>query len=266
MIELENLKELKKVAIEYLNEKKDKLADEYDHLIFFSIFDVNNKFPSLNIFYNNEGRSFLSLLPGKPSKYMSTLYPQKIYNKDIDFLKNEYLNLAKKYNKKLNVNINMGICQSPFVIPSYYINGNESLIKRYILSEKIKGIKYISLYKEIDEKLLDFILDSYNSWYYEGIFLYYTSNEIHLVFEIPEKYENKSLIIELGKLAKTYIMKNNVFLLDSYKIPDMNIKFPVLMVLKSKVWDLKEFNIQEVYDEILNKINESYLCITNVFK
>lgn len=265
-IDLEQLKELKDIAVKCLYEKKDKLADEYDHLAFFSVFDINNKFPSLNLFYDNEGRFFLVLMPGKPSQYMSTLYPQKVDNKDIDILTSEYFNLVKKYNKKVNVNVSMGICQSPLIIPTYYIKGNESIIKRYLLSEKIKGLKYISLYKEIDKELLDFILSSYNSFYYNGIYLYYTSNEVHYVFDIPEKYENKTLVIELGKISKSYIMNKNDFLLDSYKIPDMNIKNPVLMVLKSKVWNIKKINISEIYDDIKDRINKSYHCIIKTFK
>ncbi|SHE49656.1 protein of unknown function [Marinitoga hydrogenitolerans DSM 16785] len=266
MIYENSFKELKKISIEYFNEKKDKLDDAYEHLIAFSIFDINNRFPSLNLFFDNNGRSFLSLMPGKPSMYMSALYPTKIDNKEIDILKERYYRLSKKYNKNVNININMSIYQSPLIIPSFFIEGNENIIKKYILSEKLKGVKYISLSKYIDTVLLDFILNSYNTWYFQGVYLYYTLNEVHFVFDIPNDFNNKTLAIELGKLTKLYVIRNNPLLSESYKIPDMNIKKPVLMVLKTNVWNLKEFDLEYIRKDIIDKINNSYQCVLNVFK
>ncbi|WP_129409334.1 DUF4895 domain-containing protein [Marinitoga lauensis] len=113
-------------------------------------------------------RFFFALTPDKPSRYMSSLYPQKIENDTIDFFKDQYFILAKKYNKTVNITSSISIYQSPFIIPSYYIKGDEGLIKKYVLSERLKGLKYISLYKYIDYELLDFILRSYNTWYFQG--------------------------------------------------------------------------------------------------
>ncbi|KLO20888.1 MULTISPECIES: DUF4895 domain-containing protein [unclassified Marinitoga] len=262
--DLRGLTNLKKMAIKYFNEKKDKLADEYTHLVAFSIFDINNKFPSLNIFFDNEGKYFLSLMPEKPSKYMSSLYPKLIDDEIID-LKEIYNNLAKKYNKKIKISANMSIYQSPIIIPSFFVQGDEILIKKYILSEKLKGLKYLSLYKYIDDKTLENILKTYNVWQ-KDIYYYYTLNEVHFVFGIPDKFKNKSLVIEFGKLAKVYIKNKNPLFLESYKIPDMNIKEPVLMVLKTKIWNLKKINLIDVRNEIISKIDKSYDYIIKIFK
>jgi hypothetical protein len=265
-IKIDDFKDLRNIAIDYYNSKKDKLADEYDHLISYSIYDINNKFPSLNLFYDENGRAFLALTPEKPTKYMSSLYPSKIENNEIETLKKEYENLAKKYIKKLNINMSMSICQSPLIIPTFFAKGNENILKKYYLSEKLKGLKYISLHKIIDENLLDLILKSYNTWYYEDIFTYYSLNDVHMVFDIPEDLDIKTLSIELGKIAKQYLIKKNSIFLDSYKIPDMNIKKPVLMVIKTKVWNLKNINVESIKYDIFDKIKKSYFYVLDMFK
>lgn len=266
-IDLDSLNILREIALKHFIEKKDLLADEYDHLVGISIYDINNKFPSLNVFFDIEGRGFISLIPEKPSKYMSSLYPLSLEeNNDIEKLNNIYYNLALKYNKRISIKNTLSIFQSPFIIPSYYISGNEILIKKFLLSEKLKGKKYLSLHKDIDSELLDFILNSYNNWHLPDTFFYYDLNQVHIVFDIPKEINNTSLAIELGKLAKSYIINKYSFLSDSYKIPDMNIKNPVLMVLKTDVFNIKNIDILSIKNDIFDKINESYKYLLNVFK
>ncbi|KAF2955490.1 DUF4895 domain-containing protein [Marinitoga sp. 38H-ov] len=266
-INLNSLNELKKISLEFFKDKKNLLADEYDHLVGLSVYDINNKFPSLNIFFDFEGRGFISLMPEKPSKYMNSLYSKNIEdNKEINEINNIYHNLSIKYNKNISIKNTLSIFQSPFIIPSYYVSGNDALIKKFFLSEKLKGLKYISLYKNIDTNLLEFILNSYNRWYLPNVFFYYSLNQVHLVFDIPDGINNTSLAIEIGKLAKNYIINKYNILYNSYKIPDMNIKKPVLMVLKTEATNLKIIDINSIKNEIFNKVNESYKYLINIFK
>ncbi|WP_165974099.1 hypothetical protein [Marinitoga lauensis] len=46
----------------------------------------------------------------------------------------------------------------------------------------------------------------------------------------------------------------------------MNIKNPVLMVLKTNIWNLKEIDLEKIKKDINEKIDKAYSSVISIFK
>lgn len=239
----------------YLEQHKFKLADEFQHFFYVNINDIEEKFPSLSLFLDFEGRYFISLGPDIPSKVMNNLYP--IQNFSNDFLESKYKKYMNKYSYNSNTKMTAGIVQSPFKIVSYDLEGDDRLIKKIIFNEKIKGKKYLSISKYIDEKQTDFIINNYKR-IIDNIFYYPFLEYVHFVFFMPKNIssDDRVLASEISRKIKIKYINNYSFLENSYKLPEMKINTPILCVLKVHVLNLLKIDVKNIYNEIINKIYE----------
>ena len=250
-------------AQEYINSKKDKLADEFGHLFGYCVYDVNSSFPVMTYFFDAQGRFFKTLGPDQPKKVMSSLYPTHT-----DFeaeLKSEYVKLAESYGKKVIPTVESFIHQSPFKIAAYTLEGDEAIIKKLTFSEKLKGEKYLLLSKYIDKESLLFLIQNYKKSF-NGVYYFPYLNKVHTVFEIPQELETtyKGVSMEITSLMKTKVFKAYDFIKDSYKIPDMGIRKPVLTVVKIPAERILEISFSDLYLKLVSNIKQTIEFISGL--
>jgi hypothetical protein len=257
------LKELTQYAVNYLEKYNNLLADEFQHYFFASVFDKGYTFPVYTILVDREGRNIELLGPDHPSKVMSVLYPTLYPN--ASFLETEYKEIAQKYKKIVYPETSFGIVQAPLKLVAYRVNGDERFIKKLIFSEKLKGQNYLSLSLNINDQTLQFIIDYFKKWL-NGVFYFPYLSDIHVVFRLPEYIESNkvSIYIELGRLLKEKVLKKYPFLENSYKLPEMRIKEPVIAVFKIPADKITEVDFQSLYEKMIDKISKIVLEIDKI--
>jgi hypothetical protein len=257
------LKELTQYALSYLEKYNSLLADEFQHYFFASVFDKSNTFPVYTILVDKEGRNIEILGPDHPSKVMSVLYPTLFPN--AIFLETKYKEIAQKYKKIVYPETSFGIVQSPLKLVAYRAYGDERFFKKLIFTEKLKGQNYLSLSMSINDKTLQFIIDHFKKWV-DGVFYFPYLSDIHIVYKLPENIESNkvSIYIELGRMLKEKVLKKYTFLENSYKLPEMKIKEPVIAVFKIPADKITEVDFQELYETMIEKISKIVLEIDKI--
>lgn len=249
------MKELSQFGINYLEKYNNVLADEFQHYFYASIFDKSHTFPVYTVLVDKEGRSIEILGPDHPGKVMSVLYPTLFHN--ASFLETKYKNLALKYKKVVYPETSFGIVQAPLKLTAYRVWGDERLIKKLIFSEKLKGENFLSLSLSIDDQTLQFIIDHFKQWQ-NGVFYFPYLGDVHVVFRLPENVESSkvSIYIELGRILKEKTLKKYTFLDNSYKLPEMKIKEPVMAVFKVPAEKITAIDFQDLYEKFIDKISK----------
>ncbi len=249
-------------AIEHIKSNKHKLADEFQHLFYTSIYDEEDQFPVLSIFVDEEGRGFETLTPDLPSKVMCNLYP--VSNFYIEELSEKYKKLNENYGVKCKISCSSGIVQSPFKISAYTVEGDERLIKKLEFNEKLKGEYYLRLSKLISKEKLDFIIKNYKKWNNE-IFYFPHMNYIHIVYKLKEDIplNKRGISIEIAKLLKEKMFEKYPHIETSYKLPEMKIKETVLTVFKIKSDKIDIYDFNKFYETFNKKIKD---IITQIAK
>lgn len=249
------MKDLIKKCVDHLKNNKGKLADEFQHLVYITIYDKDNNFPYITYYVDEEGRYLKVFGPDSPKSVMSTIFNNTF--EGIEKIEKDYISIAESYGVKVKPESIGGICQSPFKVYAYKLEGNDTLIKKFTFSEKIRGERYFSLYKYMNEEKINFIIKNYKKWN-SNVFFYPFNGEVNIVFAMPEKYNfsQKALATEIGSMFKDKIISKYEDIQKTYKDPAMKINQRVLSVFKVKVENILKYNFLELYVEFIEKIDK----------
>ncbi|BBE30566.1 hypothetical protein OSSY52_07070 [Tepiditoga spiralis] len=255
--------ELIKECVSHLKNNKGKLADEFQHLVYITVHDKDDKFPYITYYIDEEGRYLKVFGPDSPKSVMSTMF--NIVSKNTEKIEKDYVNIAENYGISVKTEIIGGICQSPFKVYAYKLEGNETLIKKLTFSEKIRGERYFSLYKYMTEEKVNFIVKNYKKWN-SNVFFYPFNGEVNIVFLMPKKYSfsQKALATEIGSIFKDKIILKYENIQKTYKDPAMKINQRILSIFKVKVEDILKYNFLELYVDFIKKIDKIIEDIENI--
>lgn len=205
-----------------LKSRQEVLGTQFGHFITSIATDVNNRAPTLSLFIDEEGRSFLGLSSENPLTRMSTIYRYRP-SETTSLLGKLYSSLFPES----EISISRVILQSP--LRTYFVAfcGNERLLKREMLKASLSGKGFYKMAEKVSAELFSYYCKYYRRWVKlrKGeVFIYPTEEIVKIVTGRPRLNYNidLSIIIELSRLFRSLVVKNHRLLRPSNISPDMN--------------------------------------------
>ncbi len=235
---------------EVLLEREDLLETRFGHFCTTVVRDSFMRFPILSFFVDSDGKSFFGLSSSSPLETSSAIYRFS----DIPLTeegKNIYNELFPESNSQT---VQRVILQYPLKLNFIAICGNERLLKREKLKDTLSGTNYMSLSEKINDSLYKKYLESFRKWtnFHNGsVFVFPYQDKVKYALSIPSfDYKvDSSIIIELSRLFRKFIVDKISFLRQTSVTPDMNLNTTVATVFESDLLDS---------ERIIDKLEDFY--------
>ncbi|MFW6121507.1 MAG: DUF4895 domain-containing protein, partial [Petrotogales bacterium] len=244
---------------EVLLEREELLETRFGHFSTTIVRDSFMRFPVLSFFVDSDGKSFFGLSSSSPLETSSAIY--RFSNIPLTKeAKNFYNKLFPGSNSQT---IQRVILQYPLKLSFIAICGNKRLIKREKLKDTLSGTNYMSLSENISDSLYKLYLENFRKWtnFHNGsVFVFPHQDKVKYALGLPSfDYKvDSSIIIELSRLFRKFIVDKISFLKQTGVTPDMNLNTTVATVFESDLLDAERIIVKledfyKLYYETINK-------------
>jgi len=241
----EKLQFLKEPSIEFLDNYKDRIDKLYRAVVLFSFpSDVN-----VSVAFNIEGDMILSATLSDPFVKSPSPYRMKVpYEKRL-------LEIFEEVFGKTATEVKAGIFEFPpktkflaFIAPDKF--GNKLLFQ-----EEIKGVKYISFAKNVDEKFWEKLEEVNGKYITEGSFSIVDDEGVHIAILAPKDIDI-SCIPLLSEMAKLIREKLELKPAKFSKMP--RLKDKVLMTVSLPIENLLESDPKRIAMDFEERLKEGF--------
>ena len=241
----EKLQFLREPSMEFLNSYKDRIDKLYRAVVLFSFpSDVN-----ASVAFNTEGDIILSVTLSDP--FVKSPSPYRMQLAD----EKKLLEIFEEVFGKTPAEVKAGIFEFPpktkflaFIAPDKFAN-------KLIFQEEIKGVKYISFAKDVDENFWKKLEEINGKYITEGSFSIVDDEGIHIAMLAPKDVEVLYIPL-LSEMAKLIREKLELKPAKFSKMP--RIKDKILITFSLPLESLSESNPKEIAVDFEKRLKEGF--------
>ena len=241
----EKLQFLKEPSMEFLNSYKDRVDRLYRAVVLFSFSsDVN-----ASVAFNMEGDVVLSATLSDPFVKSPSPYRMKIPDEK------RLIEIFEKVFGRTPAEVKAGIFEFPpktkflaFIAPDKFAN-------KLLFQEEIKGIKYISFAKDIDENFWKRLEEINGKYITEGSFSIVDDEGVHIAMLAPKDVEILYIPL-LSEMAKLIREKLGLRPAKLSKMP--RIREKILITFSLSLESLSDSNPKEISMDFEKRLKEGF--------